>query len=180
VACPVRSTSFESSAIHEDAVRLWDRCSYCLYCFLRWLKSTKCPTPRFFRLSALGWADSTRRNLSSLWMPSKPKWSETQRILCYLERKRWFLITPLQQGLFQGSFLAVLWSEEIHAISMLIETALPVLAVWTSQVCQRRRESIYSQKLQKPGAYSPSSLDLHTDLVWGYLITILNMIYMVH
>lgn len=172
MAFPGRSIIFESSAIHEDAIPVRDGCAYCLFFFFNislcdW-RAHCVQLHIFFRLSALGWANSPRRKFSSRQIPSETKWSDTQWILCYLKsRKRWFLITILLQ-VVPGVILScsLRWGE-IHAISMLIETALPALAVWTGQVCQRRRKSIYSQRLQNPGAYSPSFLDLHADLIWG-------------
>ena len=152
-----------------------------LFFFFLWLNSTMCPTSCLFEVIS----------------PRLSKWHK---------EKTFFLLDPLQAQMVSYTVNPLLsgrkekvisddtasadcsWGRSelffevrrVHGISMLTEMAQLVLAVWTSHICQKRKENIYSQMLQTPGAYSPSFLDLHTDLIWGYLITILNVIYTVH
>lgn len=178
-----RSAAFESSEICEYAILLWYGYAYCFFFFFVWPKSTICPAPKGFRLSAQGWALIFRRKLSPCQILFKPRCPDIQWMLfiCCLERRKvWLLIILLQ--VVQGVLSHSLKSEEIHAIFLLTEMILPVGRYWLRELVRskkmRRRGS--SQRLQNPWVYSPSLLDLHTDLIWGYLIIILNVIYIVH
>lgn len=68
VVCLGRSVSFESPAIHEDAIPLWNGCSWIVFFF--WYCRTEeynvSNSVLFLRLSALGWENNTRRELLNL------------------------------------------------------------------------------------------------------------------